>query len=240
MQEEKENRVLPLIGDKAPAFTAQTTEGTVNFPEDYKGKWVILFSHPADFTPVCTSEIMTFGHMTEEFRKYNTELLGVSVDSVSSHLAWIKTMEDQVDFNGIKGVNIDFPIIADIKMDVSKKYGMIQPASSDTKAVRAVFYIDPKGIVRALLYYPLSNGRNFQEILRLLVAMQTTDAFSVSTPADWEVGDKVLLSAPVTTEDMAKRKKESAKKKEEWFFCMRDLSANEIAKKLEKKKKKST
>lgn len=160
---------VPLIGDEAPEFSAMTTKGPVNFPEDYRGKWVILFSHPADFTPVCTSELMTFAAMQEDFRKLNTELLGISVDSISSHLAWIKKMEDELEFNGMKNIKIDYPIVADVKMEAAKKYGMIQPRSSDTKAVRSVFFIDPKGIVRALIYYPMSNGRNFEEI-RLPVA----------------------------------------------------------------------
>lgn len=226
---------LPLIGEEAPAFSAQTTKGKVNFPDDFKGKWVILFSHPADFTPVCTSEIMTFAKMTEEFRKLNTELLGVSVDSVNSHLAWIKTMEDKLEFNGIKNVKVDFPIVADVKMEVSKKYGMIQPHSSDTKPVRAVFFVDPQATIRALIYYPQSNGRNFQEIKRLLIAMQTSDAFDVATPADWQVGQDVLLSPPSTVYAMDEREKslEDGQSCEDWFFCMQELPKDKIAAKID-------
>ncbi|HNX69649.1 MAG TPA: peroxiredoxin, partial [Candidatus Omnitrophota bacterium] len=164
---------LPLIGDDAPAFTAQTTQGPINFPGDYKGKWIILFSHPADFTPVCTTEFMTFATMMPEFEKLNTQLVGLSIDSTYSHIAWLRTIKEKIEFNGMKNVEVTFPLIEDLKMEVAKKYGMLQPTASDTKAVRAVFFIDPVGKVRAMLYYPLSNGRNFDEIKRLLIAMQT-------------------------------------------------------------------
>jgi peroxiredoxin (alkyl hydroperoxide reductase subunit C) len=149
---------LPLIGDKAPAFKAKTTQGDINFPEDYTGKWVILFSHPADFTPVCTTEFMTFAKMMPEFEALNCKLIGLSIDGIYSHLAWIRAMKMDIRYKDIEKVNVDFPVIADIKMDVAKKYGMIQPSASDTKAVRAVYYIDPKGTIRALIYYPLSNN----------------------------------------------------------------------------------
>ena len=145
---------MPLIGDKAPAFEAETTKGMIRFPDDYAGKWVILFSHPADFTPVCTSELFTFAKMTEEFREMDAELVGLSVDSVSSHLAWLKSIEEEIRFHGEQNVKIDYPVIADVKMAVARKYGMIHPSVSDTKAVRAVFLIDPEAKIRAILYYP--------------------------------------------------------------------------------------
>lgn len=215
---------MPLIGDKAPAFTAESTKGEIHFPEDYKGKWVILFSHPADFTPVCTSELFTFAQMGDEFRKLNTELLGLSVDSVSSHLAWLKSIEEEVRFKGQKNVKIDYPVITDIKMTVAKKYGMIQPNASDTKAVRAVFFIDPEAKVRAILYYPLTNGRNFQEIKRLLIALQTTDEHHVSTPADWQPGDDVVVAAPATLDEIAAEKnKKDGCECSTWYFCTRKL-----------------
>ena len=163
---------IPLIGEEAPAFTAETTQGMINFPADYKGKWVIMFSHPADFTPVCTTEFMTFATMEKEFEALNCKLIGLSIDSVFSHIAWLRTIQERVEYKGMKNVQVLFPVIADLKMDVAKKYGMLQPSASDTKAVRAVFFIDPDSKIRALLYYPLSNGRNFQEIKRLLIAMQ--------------------------------------------------------------------
>lgn len=215
---------MPLIGDKAPAFTAESTKGEIHFPEDYKGKWVILFSHPADFTPVCTSELFTFAQMSDEFCKLNTELLGLSVDSVSSHLAWLKSIEEEVRFKGQKNVKIDYPVITDIKMTVAKKYGMIQPNASDTKAVRAVFFIDPEAKVRAILYYPLTNGRNFQEIKRLLIALQTTDEHHVSTPADWQPGDDVVVAAPATLDEIAAEKnKKDGCECSTWYFCTRKL-----------------
>jgi peroxiredoxin (alkyl hydroperoxide reductase subunit C) len=158
---------MPRIGDKAPEFKAITTQGEINFPKDYHGNWVILFSHPADFTPVCTSEFITFASMEEKFNKLNTKLLGLSVDGLYSHIAWLRTIQEKIEFNGMKNIEVKFPLIEDITMDVSKKYGMIMPGQSDTKAVRAVFIIDPKGIIRTILYYPISTGRNFDEIYRI-------------------------------------------------------------------------
>src|SRR5690554_5104849 len=166
---------MPLIGDQAPAFKAVTTQGEINFPQDFKGKWVILFSHPADFTPVCTTEFMTFASMAEEFRSLNTELVGLSVDSLYAHIAWLRKIQE-LEWNGMKNVEVHFPLIEDIKMDVAKKYGMIQPGQSNTQAVRAVFVVDPQGKIRTILYYPLSMGRNFDEIKRIILALQKADA----------------------------------------------------------------
>jgi peroxiredoxin (alkyl hydroperoxide reductase subunit C) len=148
---------MPLIGDPAPAFKATTTQGEINFPEDYKGKWVILFSHPADFTPVCTTEFMTFASMIDEFKAMNTELVGLSVDSLYSHIAWLRKIQE-LEWKDKKNLEVTFPLIEDIRMEVAKKYGMIQPGQSNTQAVRAVFVIDPKGVIRLILYYPLSTG----------------------------------------------------------------------------------
>ncbi|MFW6275903.1 MAG: peroxiredoxin, partial [bacterium] len=190
-QQEKEQEVvrLPLIGDAAPSFKAKTTEGIINFPEDYKGKWVILFSHPADFTPVCTTEFMTFATMQEDFRKLNTELIGLSIDSIYAHIAWLRTIKEKIEFNGMKDVEVKFPVIEDLKMDVSKKFGMVQPNVSSTQAVRAVFIMDPEAKVRAILYYPLSTGRNMDEIKRMIIAMQKADKEQIATPANWQPGD---------------------------------------------------
>ncbi|MDR0726680.1 MAG: peroxiredoxin, partial [Rickettsiales bacterium] len=196
---------MPSIGAPAPEFVASTTNGTVNFPSDYKGKWVILFSHPSDFTPVCTSEFMTFQSMIEEFRAMNTEVIGLSIDSLMSHIAWLREIENNIEFRKWKNMAITFPVIDDIKMDVAKRYGMLQPNASDTKAVRAVFIIDPKGIVRTMLYYPLTTGRNFTEIKRLVVALQTADAFGVNTSADWLPGEDVIINAPRTASGAKER-----------------------------------
>ena len=189
-------RQLPLIGEKAPSFVAETTQGVVHFPEDYKGKWVIFFSHPADFTPVCTTEFMTFAAMEDEFRALNAELLGLSIDSGYSHIAWLRTIKEKIEYRGMKGIEVNFPVISDLTMEVSKAFGMLQPAASNTQAVRAVFIIDPKAIVRAILYYPLSNGRNMDEVKRLLIAMQHSDEHGIATPANWQIGDDVIVPPP--------------------------------------------
>lgn len=202
MNEERITRV-PLIGEAAPEFRAITTMGKVNFPKDYSGKWVILFSHPADFTPVCTTEFITFAKMSDEFKAINTELIGLSIDSLHSHLAWAKSIES-IDWNGNGSVKINFPIIADISMDVANKYGMLH-AVANTQTVRAVFIIDPEGIIRSILYYPMSAGRNFDEIKRLLLALQKHDSDNVSTPANWQPGDDVIVGAPLTLDDVDER-----------------------------------
>ena len=212
---------MPLIGDDAPEFTADSTQGKIHFPQDFAGKWVILFSHPADFTPVCTSEIATFAAMADEFKAMNTELVGISVDSVSSHLAWLKIIQEKVRFGKYDGQKINFPIVADVKMDVAEKYGMIQPSSSDTKAVRAVFFIDLNKKIRAILYYPMSAGRNFAEIKRVLQALQITDKYGISTPADWQEGDDVLVPAPANMEELSLGYEDD--EDGPWFFHRRKL-----------------
>ncbi len=207
LNHEKEVLSLPLIGDDAPKFTARTTKGVINFPEDYAGKWVILFSHPADFTPVCTTEFMTFGSMHDEFKELNTELVGLSVDSLFSHIAWARNIEEKIEYRDMKNVRIDFPIIEDLEMNVAKKYGMIQPKTSNTEAVRAVFIIDPEGKIRTILYYPQSTGRNFDEIKRIILALQKSDKEGVATPADWRPGEDVIVP-PADTVDLARERVE--------------------------------
>jgi peroxiredoxin (alkyl hydroperoxide reductase subunit C) len=226
---------MPRIGDKAPEFNAVTTQGNIHFPNDYKGSWVILFSHPADFTPVCTSEFITFASLEEKFAKANTKLVGLSVDGLYSHIAWLRTIKDKIEFRGMKDVEVNFPLIEDITMEVANKYGMIQPGESSTKAVRAVFFIDPKGIIRAIIYYPLSLGRNFNEIYRALIAMQAADEFNVATPADWQPGDDVIIS-PAGSCGMAKDRMENPgdMKCYDWFFCMKSLDKEEVLKALVK------
>ena len=198
---------MPLIGDPAPAFRSMTTMGKVNFPEDYKGKWVVFFSHPADFTPVCTTEFIALARRAEEFREINTELLGLSIDSLHSHLAWAESIE-HIDLGGKGKVKIPFPIVADITMSVAKAYGMLQTVAK-TQTVRAVFIIDPDSIIRAILFYPMSTGRNIDEIKRIILSLQKHDADNVSTPADWNPGDPVVMGAPLTLE-AAKDRMESA------------------------------
>lgn len=197
-------RPMPMIGDVAPSFRSMTTMGKINFPEDYRGKWVVFFSHPADFTPVCTTEFIALARRAEEFRQINTELLGLSIDSVHSHLAWADSIE-KIDLNGEGTVKIPFPIVADISMNVSKKYGMLQTVAK-TQTVRAVFLIDPESVIRCILYYPMSTGRNIDEIKRVLLSLQKHDRDLVSTPANWTPGQDVVLGAPLTLEEAELRK----------------------------------
>lgn len=228
---------MPRIGDKAPVFKAVTTQGDIDFPKDYKGKWVILFSHPADFTPVCTSEFMTFASMEKEFNKANCQLVGLSVDGLYSHIAWLRTIKEKIEYKGMKNVEVKFPLIEDIKMDIAKAYGMIQPGESNTKAVRAVFFIDPKGIIRTMIYYPLSLGRNFKELYRVLIGLQTADEFNVALPADWQPGDDVIVptagSCGVAKERMDN---ESDMACYDWFFCTKKMPKQDIEDKVLNKK----
>ena len=196
---------MPLIGDKAPSFRAMTTMGKVNFPEDYSGSWVVLFSHPADFTPVCTTEFIGFARMADEFAQMNTKLLGLSIDSLHSHLAWAKSIE-QIDLDGQGPVKVPFPIIADISMEVARKYGMLQTVAK-TQTVRAVFIIDPEGIIRTILYYPMSTGRNLPEIKRMIQSLQLHDEKNVSTPVNWQPGEPAVMGAPQTLADAEERMK---------------------------------
>lgn len=233
---EVQSAAMPRIGDKAPAFTAVTTQGPIEFPKQYEGSWVILFSHPADFTPVCTSEFMTFASMEEKFAEVNCKLVGLSVDGLYSHIAWLRTIKEKIEYKGMKNVEVKFPLIEDITMDVAKKYGMIQPGESNTKAVRAVFFIDPKGIIRAIIYYPLSLGRNFAELYRTVVALQAADAFSIACPADWQPGDDVIVPTAGSC-GVAKERMENKKDMHcyDWFFCTKKLSKEEVMQKITKK-----
>ena len=214
---------LPLIGEKAPSFEAQTTKGKVSFPEDYKGRWVVLFSHPADFTPVCTTEFVAFQKRYEEFRKLNCELIGLSIDQVFSHIKWVEWIKEKL------GVEIEFPIIADDRGQIATLFGMIHP-SKGSNTVRAVFIIDPNGVVRAMLYYPQEVGRNMDEILRMVKALQISDDNKVAIPANWPnnelIEDKVIIP-PATDEKTAKERLEKAKAKEvecfDWWFCYKEL-----------------
>lgn len=234
----EENKIMgmPRIGDQAPEFKAVTTQGPINFPADYQGHWVILFSHPADFTPVCTSEFITFASLEEKFASVNCKLVGLSVDGLYSHIAWLRTIKEKIEYKGMKEVEVKFPLIEDITMDVAKKYGMIQPGESNTKAVRAVFFIDPQGIIRAIIYYPLSLGRNFDELYRVIVALQTADLFGIATPADWQPGDDVIVP-PAGSCGVAKDRMEGKEdmKCYDWFFCTKKLNKEEVMKKVQKK-----
>jgi peroxiredoxin (alkyl hydroperoxide reductase subunit C) len=236
VQDQQQQFSMPRIGDKAPEFKAVTTQGEINFPSDFNGEWAILFSHPADFTPVCTSEFMTFAHLEEKFANANCKLVGLSIDGLYSHIAWLRTIKEKIKFNGMKDIEVKFPLIEDISMEIAQKYGMIQPGESKTQAVRAVFFIDPKGIVRAIIYYPLSLGRNFDEIYRALIAMQASDKFNVATPADWYPGDDVIIS-PAGSCGVAEDRMNNTDDLncEDWFFCTKKLDKDLVLKEILKK-----
>ena len=206
---------FPVLGEPAPDFEAETTQGPIKLSSQ-KGKWVVLFSHPADFTPVCTTEFLAFAQIYDELQALNVQLIGLSVDSISAHLAWVHAIKEKM------GVAIPFPIIADLTMKVAKKYGMIHLGQSSTAAVRCVFFIDDKGIMRAMIYYPLQNGRFMPEIIRLVKALQTTDKFKVSTPANWQPGEKVVVPPPKTTAEMEKRPGEGYECKD-WYLCFKKV-----------------
>jgi peroxiredoxin (alkyl hydroperoxide reductase subunit C) len=214
---------MPLLGEKVPSFTAKTTHGVINFPDDFKGKWVVLFSHPADFTPVCTTEFVAFQKRFEEFQKLNVQLIGLSIDQVFSHIKWVEWIKEKL------GVEIKFPIIADDTGEIAKKYGMIHPGKG-TNTVRSVFVIDPNGVLRAVLYYPQEVGRNMDEILRLVKALQTVDKYGVALPANWPnnelIRDRAIIPPP-SDEKTAKERLERAARKEiecyDWWFCHKEL-----------------
>ncbi|HEY3396152.1 MAG TPA: peroxiredoxin [Armatimonadota bacterium] len=204
---------LPQLGEKAPAFESTTTQGPLRL-SDLKGQWVILFSHPADFTPVCSTELMAFARLQGEFTRRKCRLVGLSVDSVYSHIAWVRDLER------IGGFPVDFPIIADVDMHIARAYGMIHAGAGEAATVRSLFVIDPEGLLRAMLHYPPNVGRNVPEVLRLLEALQTADRENVATPADWQPGEPVLVSTP-RTQEAAQRRLEEGYECEAWYLCHR-------------------
>jgi peroxiredoxin 2/4 len=206
---------MPQLNAQAPDFEAKTTHGVKKLA-DYKGKWLILFSHPADFTPVCTTEFMAFAKAYPEFQKLNCELLGLSIDSYYSHVAWVRNIKEKF------GVEIPFPIIEDLSMNVARSYGMIHPGAADTSAVRATFVIDDKGVLRAMVYYPMTNGRSIAEFVRLVSALQTSDKNKIATPEGWQPGDKVIVPPPGTAAEAEKRMNEGYDCTD-WYFCKKDL-----------------
>lgn len=208
---------MPRIGDDAPNFTAKTTIGDITLSDFAKDKWIIMFSHPADFTPVCTTELSGFAKRKPEFDALNTELLGLSIDSIHSHLGWVNNVHEKT------GVYFDFPIIADIDMKVAKLYGMLQPNESQTAAVRAVFFIDPKKKIRLIMYYPLNVGRNMDEILRALYALQVSDEHKVAMPLDWKKGDKVIIPPPTTLKEMKDRLNDDSIERVDFYLSKKSL-----------------
>ncbi len=218
MEFEEKINYMPRIGDQAPDFEAVTTKGKIKFSEFATDKWIVMFSHPADFTPVCTTEMSGFANRKAEFDALNTELLGVSIDSVHAHLGWVSNVKNNT------GVYFDFPIIADLDMKVSKLYGMLQPNESETAAVRAVFFIDPAKKIRLIMYYPLNVGRNMNEIVRALTALQTSDKHKVAMPLDWKPGDKVIVPPPKTLEEMEARIADESIEKVDFYLAKRELN----------------
>lgn len=215
MEPQAQQPAMPQLNRPAPDFTAKTTHGEKSLA-DYKGQWLVLFAHPADFTPVCTTEFSAFATRADQFKALDTELLGLSIDSVHAHIAWTRSIKENF------GIEIPFPIIADLSMQVANAYGMIQPGASDTAAVRATFVIDPEGILRAMVYYPMSNGRSVDEILRLVKALQTSDAHGVATPENWQPGEKVIVPPPATDAE-AEARKDQGYDYVDWYFCKKDL-----------------
>jgi peroxiredoxin (alkyl hydroperoxide reductase subunit C) len=215
MEDEAPCTTMPVLGEPAPDFSAETTHGPIKL-SDYRGTWVVLFSHPADFTPVCTTEFMAFSKIAPELDAMNVRLIGLSIDSVHSHLAWVRNIREKM------GVTVPFPVIADLTMAIAKRYGMIHEGQSSTAAIRAVFFIDPEGILRAMIYYPLSNGRYMPEIVRLIRALQTSDKYGVATPANWQPGDKVVVPSPKTSEEMEKRLQQGYDCKD-WYLCFKEI-----------------
>jgi peroxiredoxin (alkyl hydroperoxide reductase subunit C) len=208
---------IPRIGDPAPDFTAVTTHSqAMKFSEWQGDSWVVLFSHPADFTPVCSTELAEFARRVVTFQKLNAKLIGLSVDSVHSHLAWLQNMKEKL------GVSIPYPMIADIDMQVSSLYGMIHPGASATATVRALFVIDPKKIIRALIYYPMTVGRNVDEVIRLMQALQTADSNACSTPVNWKPGDKVVVPPPKTSAEVEERLSHTDYEMRDFYLCLRD------------------
>ncbi len=229
MSEDKNQKEGCLrIGDKAPAFEADSTMGKISFPVDFEGKWVIFFSHPSDFSAVCTTEFIFFANMMNEFENLNTRLLGLSVDGLASHLEWLYKIETEISFHGIVKTKIKFPLIADLSGEIANQYGMIHPNASMVKAVRSVFFIDPTGIIRSILFYPFSTGRNFDEIKRILISLQLSDKLNISTPANWQPGDEVVSKAPNNINDLEHLSKETINKSGAWFLSLEELSKEDI------------
>ncbi len=206
---------IPRIGDQAPNFEAESTFGPLQL-QDFRGSWLVFFSHPADFTPVCTTEFIEFANNYEKFRKLNCELLGLSIDSIFSHISWVRNIEEKF------GVRIPFPVIVDLDASVANRYGMIMPGDSTTETSRCVFVIDPDGKIRAMIYYPLTTGRNIDEIIRLVHALQITDRHTVATPANWKPGEKVIVPPPRSQEAAQERLKQGYECVD-WYFCKKSL-----------------
>ena len=222
---EDRNFRIPLIGETAPSFTAESTNGAINFPDDYGHKWKVLFSHPQDFTPVCSTEIMELANLQDEFDKLNVKLVAISTDALETHVQWKKSMES-LDLNGRGNVKIKFPLVDDSKLAVSKLYGMIHPASNTTKSVRGVFIIDPDNIIQAIYFYPKNVGRNTDELIRMITALQTTSKSLVLTPVNWKAGNDLLVPAPPSADASAKTKVPDGFYSPVWYLWYKKADKN--------------
>jgi peroxiredoxin (alkyl hydroperoxide reductase subunit C) len=215
---------IPLIGETAPSFTAESTNGQISFPDNNNSKWTILFSHPSDFTPVCSSELLELAALQGDFEKLNTRLMVISTDAVSSHIEWIKSLET-LKYKGREPLKIKFPLISDKDMVISRKYGMIHSLSSTTKDVRGVFIIDPEDQIQAIFFYPMNVGRNLDEIKRTLIALQTSEKNNVLMPANWNPGQDVLIQSPKTSADADKLLKQKSADLQyvSWYMWLKKL-----------------
>lgn len=216
MEAQAPQRSLPRLNEPAPDFEAMSTQGPIKL-SSFRGKWVVLFSHPADFTPVCTTELTEFARRQEEFKKLNTQLIGLSIDSVYAHIAWIRNMEQHF------GVKVEYPLIADLDTKVAQLFGMIHPGASTTATVRCVFIIDDDGLLRAMVYYPLTNGRSIDEIQRILQALQLNKSKGVATPEGWRPGQKVIVPPPLTTAAAEDRVKDKSVEVTDWYFVKKTV-----------------
>ena len=211
---------IPLIGEKFPEMVVVTTDGKKELPKDYKGKWLVLFSHPGDFTPVCTTEFVEFAKKYDDFKKINAELLGLSIDQVHAHIKWLEWIEENI------GVEIKFPVIADSMGRVASKLGMVDPEKGSS-TVRAVFVVDPEGTIRLILYYPSEVGRNINEVIRAVKALQIADKYHVAVPGNWPensiLGDKVIIP-PASTYKDAMERKASDQEGFDWWFKVKEVN----------------
>lgn len=219
-----ENYRIPFLGERAPSFSAPSTKGEIKFPEDFYGKWKIIFSHPADFTPVCTSEILALAAMQDDLKKMDAEIIVVSTDGINSHIEWIKSIES-IDYNGLGFQKIDFPLVSDANLAISKKYGMVEANSGRTNNIRGVYIVDPQNKIQYFNFYPVNIGRNLDEMMRTLRALQVSEKYDVLTPVNWEEGDRVMIPAPETMEaaEALKSKKNPNLEMVTWYMWLKKL-----------------
>lgn len=219
-----DNYKIPFLGERAPSFTASSTKGEISFPQDYYGKWKILFSHPADFTPVCTSEILALAALQDDLKKMNAEVIVISTDGLNSHIEWLRSIES-IEYNGLGLQKVDFPLVSDANLEISKKYGMVEAHSGRTNNIRGVFIIDPDNKIQSFNFYPVNIGRNLNEMVRTLKALQVSNKHDVLTPVNWKEGDRVMIPAPETMAEAEalKLKKNPDLEMVTWYMWLKKL-----------------